>query len=180
MSFTPFMPTMILAFLATYPQETFSKMFYVQSVTISHNPVYVDDYWLKINSGNTSLDLGFLLSKTIPYNPWMKMDIKLRRGKENKFQSILKYDVNICEIFNKATSKLLLKWIDDFWKYGNLPKSCPIHKGNYSWHNMQIDSSNVPNFFPIGVVGVDVKMYIKKRNRKFESLANTTYLMEWK
>ncbi|XP_075162658.1 uncharacterized protein LOC142235292 [Haematobia irritans] len=180
MTFTPYISTMIVAFLSAYPQETSSKMFYVQSATISHNPAYVDDYWLNINSGNTSVDLGFILSKTLQYDPWLTLDIKLKRGKQNKFLSLLKYNVNVCQILNKATGKFFAKWVDDFWKYGNLPRSCPIRKGNYSWHNMKIDSSHVPNIFPIGQIQIDINLYIKTRNRQFEPLSNTTCLVDWK
>lgn len=185
------------------PQLIVSKGLYAVSVVKSFNTHYLKEYNVHINPGNDSLDIYLKIAKTFDQIPWLSLALNLKDTATNRSRRLLQYDVNLCDLLDKGRGKFLTAWIHNFWRYGNLPRSCPfkevshiwitlwylvlhnvtilyVFKGVYYWNNLTLDTRNIPPFLMLpSHYEALIKIYFKKRSKK-EMISDTKLTMEWK
>ncbi|XP_075162659.1 uncharacterized protein LOC142235293 [Haematobia irritans] len=154
------------------------KKFYFISTHVEFNPIYITEHKLDIVTNNT-LDVILNLPEDYQYDPWSNIVMASKKRKLEEYRVLLQYDVNICTILGKGSAAYISLWIQNFLKYGNLPKTCPILKGNYSWHDLKVDKLSVPDFLPTSLYRATIDTYFRI-GRKRESVANLTIFMELK
>uniref|UniRef100_A0A1I8P853 Uncharacterized protein n=1 Tax=Stomoxys calcitrans TaxID=35570 RepID=A0A1I8P853_STOCA len=103
------------------------KVMYFTSTKVEFNRIYISEHSLDI-VGNTTLDIILNLAQNYKYDPWSKTVIAMKNRKTNEYRTLLDYDVNICSLLGKGSATYISMWIQNFLKYGNLPKTCPIMK----------------------------------------------------
>uniref|UniRef100_A0A1I8MNR2 Uncharacterized protein n=1 Tax=Musca domestica TaxID=7370 RepID=A0A1I8MNR2_MUSDO len=162
------------------PQLIVSKGLYAVSVVKSFNTHYLKEYNVHINPGNDSLDIYLKIAKTFDQIPWLSLALNLKDTATNRSRRLLQYDVNLCDLLDKGRGKFLTAWIHNFWRYGNLPRSCPFKEGVYYWNNLTLDTRNIPPFLMLpSHYEALIKIYFKKRSKK-EMISDTKLTMEWK
>ncbi|XP_075162664.1 uncharacterized protein LOC142235298 [Haematobia irritans] len=176
---TPSITILILSELIIFCQVIDSKDLYILESKTSFNPNYMTNYYLSINPDHLSVNITFDIAKTFEQDPWMELEIKMRRGKGRVLQRLLKYDVNLCKVLTKGQSKILDSWVENFFTAGTLPRSCPFKKGIYSWPKMRLDTSNIPQFVVIAKHETSINLYFKSKPRN-QDILNTTLVFEWK
>ncbi|XP_061394692.1 uncharacterized protein LOC133330245 [Musca vetustissima] len=93
--------------------------------------------------------------------------------KTDNFRKLIHYDVNVCSILGRADNNLITVWIQNFLKFGNLPKSCPIKKGNYSWYKLRPEKVSIPDVFPSAEYKMQIDTYFRKGKER-QSVDNLT------
>lgn len=79
----------------------------------------------------TKLDVILNIAENFLHDPWVLISIASRNGKTEDYRTLLAYDVNVCNVLGRDGGTFVSSWINNFMKYGNLPKSCPIMKVSY-------------------------------------------------
>lgn len=94
---------------------------------VSFDPVYIQAHNFNIGPARTSLNVVLNIARNFSYDPWVEIIL----NSKNRNRPLFKYDMNVCNILGKEGTQFnnfVLGWINNFLKYGNLPKSCPILK----------------------------------------------------
>lgn len=130
------------------PQFITSKTPRYISSSIWYNKEYIKRYRLQINPDNTSMDMILEIPKTYVLDPWLDLYLNLKNPGTNKSRRLLQYNINLCQIFGKGQGRLLTAWLNNFYKYGNLPKTCPMEEVSmYNNMNIFLDSKFFYTFY---------------------------------
>lgn len=103
------------------------KILLYTSSKVTFNTEYLEDHSLTIGPNNQTLDIILNIAQDLNSDPWVEITIKSL--KNSAYRTIFQYDINICHIFGKQGAvNFVSAWMNNFWKYGDLPKSCPVKK----------------------------------------------------
>ena len=95
--------------------------------------MYLSEHYLVIAPNRLTVNITLNLAQDFPSDPWAEISLAARNSKGNTYRSLFQYNVNVCNILgtpddNNQFNKFVRGWINNVWKYGNLPKQCPIKK----------------------------------------------------
>ncbi|XP_023305386.2 uncharacterized protein LOC111687192 isoform X2 [Lucilia cuprina] len=158
------------------------KVVYYISTKVDFNPEYLQDHYFTIAADRQTADIVLNIAKTFVYDPWAGITITFQNLKTKLSRVLFQYDINVCAILGKQGSQLnsfVSGWINNFWKYGDLPRSCPIKKGNYTWNNLRAEKLNIPNFISNGHYLININTYFRYGG-SIDSIANLTIVVELK
>lgn len=111
------------------------KAVYFISSKAVFNPEYIQDHYITIGANRLTATVILNIARNFVYDPWAGISIIYQHHKTSANRTLFQYDINVCTILGKQGSQLnnfVSGWINNFWKYGDLPRSCPVKKvGTY-------------------------------------------------
>ncbi|XP_065362134.1 uncharacterized protein LOC135955704 [Calliphora vicina] len=158
------------------------KVVYYISSKVDFNPQYLQDHHLTIASNRQTANIVLNVAKNFVNDPWAGIVVTFQNLKTNANRVLFRYDINVCSILGKQGSQInnfVSGWVNNFLKFGDLPRSCPVKKGNYSWNNLRADKLSIPNFITNGHYLINIDTYFRYGGSK-DSIANLTVLVELK
>ncbi|XP_005191801.2 uncharacterized protein LOC101887430 [Musca domestica] len=159
--------------LKGFDSKRAGKTLYFSSYTVEFDKTYIQDHRLKLQ--NTSVDVILNIARDFTQDPWIVTEIFVRERRKPAFRKLINYDVNVCHLLGKGDMNLITVWVQNFLKMGNLPRSCPIRKGNYSWYKIRPEKVNIPDVLPSAEYKVLIGTYF--RNGKLRhSIDNLTFM----
>lgn len=103
-----------------------SKTMYALSIEAYFNKNYLKEYSARINPGNASLDITIEIQRNCSRDPWIRFIFNQKIAGIKKPRKLFQYDANACVVLSKGQNKFLNGWVQNFLRYGNLPKRCPF------------------------------------------------------
>uniref|UniRef100_A0A1I8ND41 Uncharacterized protein n=1 Tax=Musca domestica TaxID=7370 RepID=A0A1I8ND41_MUSDO len=149
------------------------KTLYFYSYKVEFDSTYIEEH--RLNLRNTSVDVILNVAQDYPFDPWIVTALFVKERKSANFRKLINYDVNVCNILGKEDANLITVWVQNFLKFGSLPKSCPIRKGNYSWYKLRPEKVNIPDVFPSAEYKIQVDTYFRNGKRR-QSIDNLTII----
>ncbi|XP_037948019.1 uncharacterized protein LOC119686122 [Teleopsis dalmanni] len=151
---------------------------------VDFNPIYIENHTVNINADHVSVDVLLHIAQDFKSDPWTIIGIYFKMSKNEHYRPIFHYDVNVCEILGRSgNNKIGMAhiWLNSFFKFGTLPKSCPIKKGIYHWNGIRTDHMTIPTILVNGTYKLLITTYFRKERVKRitkEPVANITILIE--
>ncbi|XP_065362132.1 uncharacterized protein LOC135955703 [Calliphora vicina] len=158
------------------------RLVYFLKNELSYNPSYIQDHFIVVASNRITVNITLNLAVDFPADPWAEIMLGVKNRKDNTYRNLFQYDINVCNILGKSSSQLnnfVFSWINNVWKYGDLPRNCPIRKANYSFINLKPEKLNIPNFIPLGRYRAVINTYFRDGFSK-DSIANCTMYVDIK
>ncbi|XP_059220928.1 uncharacterized protein LOC131995810 [Stomoxys calcitrans] len=156
------------------PQEVIAKKIKFLSCNSSYDPKYQKYHYFQINDG--VIDLKVNLLSTLNYFIGGELSLAMWQNKQKNFRTLLEYDVNVCRAFEKPEGKIIIGLMDFFFRESNMPKKCPIAKGNYTWR-LTPDSLILPPFVMSTKHQLVIKFYQRQKSKK-EYISNDTIFFQ--
>ncbi|XP_075162665.1 uncharacterized protein LOC142235299 [Haematobia irritans] len=154
--------------------QIYGKSLHFLSTKVSYNPKYLADNRFDI-SQDGKLDLIITVAQDYKRDQWSMVDIALKHRNAKSYRTLLKYDLNLCKVFATTDNKIISDLSDTFLQQGNMPRKCPITKGNYSWH-LDANSFKIPQFFPPSQYRILMNSYFRLGSTK-DSIGNLTLFL---
>ena len=153
-----------------------TRWIYMEKVSIIHNPTYMSNYDLKILPDHSSFDVDFTVVQNLT-NIWSRLSFSSRLPDLPEYRKLLTYDVDVCQLLHKGLNdkfNILYIWLNNFWKYGNLPKQCPFENGDYFWKGLKLERDSLPAFLLSGEYKLNSYIYVKEHGLEKSFVTNTT------
>ncbi|XP_059220971.1 uncharacterized protein LOC106093023 [Stomoxys calcitrans] len=149
------------------------KNLQIQNISHDCNKEYISEFYIRANNDSATLDIKAAVIKAMTRPLWLEFNMFIKGTKKADFNRIVGFDINVCDVLEKANNPLLSTWIDIIFRQGNMDKKCPMKEGTYHWKQFKIDKDTIPHFilkgfYRIGVLGYD------KRGRDKEMILNVT------
>ncbi|XP_046807376.1 uncharacterized protein LOC124420001 [Lucilia cuprina] len=164
-------------------QQKGPRLVYFVKSDLTFNPRYLQDHFIIIAPDRLTVNITLNFAVDFINDPWAEIMLGVKNRKDNNYRNLFKYDINVCTVLGKSgvnqLNKFALGWINNVWKYGNLPKSCPLKKDNYSFINLRPEKINIPNFIPLGRYRAVVYTYFREGVSK-DYIANCTVYVDIK
>ncbi|XP_030385958.1 uncharacterized protein LOC115632841 [Scaptodrosophila lebanonensis] len=135
--------------------------YYFRKVVVDFNHKYVSHYAVDINPDHTSLNIALSVIRDLNVDMWLRITVS-QRGAKNTYKRLFFYDMNLCNVVGKSKDfNIMQLWIQNVFKYGDMPLTCLFRKSNYSWSNLRVDKDSIPPFIMSGRFRIDPFFYLK-------------------
>ncbi|XP_073841512.1 uncharacterized protein [Musca autumnalis] len=143
-----------------------SRVLLFEEVSTTCNPEYLNKFELLLSEEKHGFDVEILLIKNITEPVWNKLSVEMKLKKENQYKKIFGYETNVCDFIgvsgrSAVENNIIMTWVQNALKYSNLPKSCPVLEGSYSWRNFKVEKNSIPPFAVNGLYRVNVTNFLK-------------------
>ncbi|XP_030244788.1 uncharacterized protein LOC108650331 [Drosophila navojoa] len=139
---------------------------------------YASGYEARISQDQLKINITLDLIQAITVDVWAKVSVGQREAK-NSYRNIFSYNMNICSLIGKGKGISIFQiWVQNVFRYTNMPRACPIAEGNYYWRNLRPDRDSIPAFLVTGHFRIDVLFYM--RDWSNDMLTNTTVFVDIK
>ncbi|KNC24253.1 hypothetical protein FF38_13699 [Lucilia cuprina] len=163
------------------PLKKKTRTLYFQAVKFDKNEQFLNNFDITINSDNTSINILMELREDVD-NIWGNAILHIWLNKLKEYKQVISYDVNVCLQLQRSKwekNNIISIWIQNFLKFGNLSKSCPILKNLYMFPNLKADKESIPTFTPAGRCRLETSIYTTQKGFK-QTLGNAQFDIELK
>ncbi|XP_059220957.1 uncharacterized protein LOC131995821 [Stomoxys calcitrans] len=143
-----------------------------KSVETSFNKDYISQLLVNISQDHTTFDSEVVYIKKIISSYFIKLVVDVMIPKTGDYRTLFNYEANICDILGtkgSQTINLFSIWIQNIFKYSDMPKSCPIQKvcfinGCYGWRGFKVDRNSIPPFVVNGLYRITANNTLKYKD----------------
>ncbi|XP_062132702.1 uncharacterized protein LOC133843260 [Drosophila sulfurigaster albostrigata] len=157
------------------PRGTSRRAFntlHFRKVSTDFGRKYASNYAARISEDNKAINMTLDLIRDLTVDLWLKVNITQRETK-NRYKNIFAYNMNLCQLIGKAKGiNVFTIWLQNIYRYTNMPMSCPIEEGQYYWRDLRPDKDSIPAFILTGHFRIDALFYMKDWDN--DMLTNTT------
>ncbi|KAH8419587.1 hypothetical protein KR222_007772, partial [Zaprionus bogoriensis] len=158
-------------------QQAFSTLHF-RKVSTDFRRKYASDYAASISPDGMAINMTLDVIKDLNVDLWLKVSI-VQRESRTVYRNIFAYNMNLCSLMGKGRRPNVFSvWVQNIYRYTNMPMSCPIPVGQYYLRNLRPDKDSIPAFIMTGHFRIDALFYLKDwRN---DMLTNTTMFVDIK
>ncbi|XP_068148486.1 uncharacterized protein [Drosophila tropicalis] len=147
-----------------------------RKVNTNFDHKYASAYGMDISEDHQTLNITLDVIKNITVDIWLKASI-LQKESKASYRDIFSYNINMCQMMSRGKSLSLINfWLQNVFRYTNLPMRCPIKEGNYYWINLKSDKETIPSFVKSGNFRIDSMIYMREWHNDF--LTNTSMYID--
>ncbi|XP_023168128.2 uncharacterized protein LOC111597561 [Drosophila hydei] len=149
-----------------------------RKVLTKFGPKYASNYAARISPDQLTINLTLDIMKPLTVDVWAKVSIGQREAK-NSYRNIFAYNMNLCNLIGKGKGMNVFQiWVQNIYRYTNMPRHCPIPEGNYYWRELRPDKDSIPAFIMSGHFRIDAMFYM--RDWSNDMLTNTSMFVDIK
>ncbi|EDW70274.2 uncharacterized protein [Drosophila virilis] len=139
---------------------------------------YASNYAARISPDHMAINMTLDIIRPLTVDLWLKVSIAQRETKSS-YRTIFAYNMNLCNLLGKGKGmNVFHSWVQNIYRYTNMPRSCPIKEGNYYWKNLRPDKDSIPAFIMTGYFRIDSLFYL--RDWANDMLTNTSMFVDIK
>ncbi|XP_017042212.1 uncharacterized protein LOC108088771 [Drosophila ficusphila] len=127
------------------------------------NSKYVSRYEAAISPDFTAVNFTLNFRRNITADVWLRAIIGQRVAKTgDSFRDVFTYNVNLCHVMGRVKGNGLINyWLNNILRESNMPRNCPIKRGNYHLRNVRSEMEGVPRFIRSGSIRVASAVYVR-------------------
>ncbi|KAH8261323.1 hypothetical protein KR044_007172, partial [Drosophila immigrans] len=139
---------------------------------------YASSYEARISEDNKALTMTLDVVRDLTADVWLKVNIT-QRATKNRYKNIFAYNMNLCQLIGRSKGiNVFTIWLQNIYRYTNMPMSCPIQEGQYYWKELRPDKDSVPAFIHTGHFRIDAVFYMRDWGNAM--LTNTSMFVDIK